>query len=118
MGCGRLFEGTPQQAYQTLLSLLKLPPDTLVHCAHEYSLINAEFALKWEPGNKDLVKRYQEVLELRARKLPTVPTTLKQELTFNPFLRAHSMEIRHHLGLPNASDLEVFTRLRKLRNTF
>lgn len=116
MGCGRLFEGTPAQAFSTLQSLSQLPPETKIYGAHEYSLRNAEFALDVEPHNQQLQQRFEQVKKLRAQNQPTVPTTLGEELSYNPFLRAHSPEIRTSLGLEKAQDLEVFTALRKLRD--
>lgn len=118
-GCGRLFEGTPGQALQTLQLICELPDETLIYGAHEYSKVNTEFALQYEPGNPQIAARYREILDLRRKDLPTVPTTLGEEKAFNPFLRLHSTEIRSRLGLgPEDSELTVFTRLRELRNQF
>jgi hydroxyacylglutathione hydrolase len=88
MGCGRLFEGTPEQMWASLSKLLVLPPQTMVYCAHEYTLSNGRFALHVEPDNAALIARMQEVEALRARGEPTVPMTLAQEFATNPFLRA------------------------------
>jgi hydroxyacylglutathione hydrolase len=87
VGCGRLFEGTAEQMHASLSKLATLPGDTLVYCAHEYTLSNIAFA-KWvEPDNADLLRREQEVKDLRARDLPTVPSRLDIERRTNPFLR-------------------------------
>lgn len=118
MGCGRLFEGTPRQAWESLCRLSALPPTTAVYCAHEYTEANLRFALSVEPGNQALQRRAEEVRRLRANGQPTVPTTIGRELETNPFLRAHSGEIRERLGMEGESDLDVFTRLRQMKDNF
>jgi hydroxyacylglutathione hydrolase len=118
MGCGRLFEGTPAQMWNSLQKLLRLPDDTRVYCAHEYTQKNARFALSVEPGNADLVERAAEVDRLRAMGLPTVPTTIGRERRTNPFLRPDSPALRATLGLPGASLVEVFAETRRRRNTY
>jgi hydroxyacylglutathione hydrolase len=92
MGCGRLFEGTPAQMHANMQRLAKLPPDTLVYCAHEYTLSNGRFAVTVEPDNRALAERMAEVEALRDRGEPTVPTTIALELATNPFMRAGSVE--------------------------
>ena len=92
MGCGRLFEGTPAQMHANMQRLRRLPPDTLVYCAHEYTLANGRFAVTVEPDNRALAERMAEVEALRERGLPTVPTTIALELATNPFMRAGSVE--------------------------
>ena len=92
MGCGRLFEGTPAQMHRNMQRLAKLPPDTLVYCAHEYTLSNGRFAVTVEPDNASLAERMAEVEALREREQPTVPTTIALELATNPFMRAGSVE--------------------------
>ena len=91
MGCGRLFEGTPEQMHASLKRLGRLPDATLVYCAHEYTLSNARFAAAAEPDNPAVVARLAAVEELRARREPTVPTTIGAEHATNPFLRAASL---------------------------
>jgi hydroxyacylglutathione hydrolase len=92
MGCGRLFEGTAAQMHANLQRLATLPPDTLVYCAHEYTLANGRFALTVEPGNAALAERMAMVEALRARGEATVPTTIALERATNPFMRAGSVE--------------------------
>ncbi len=92
MGCGRLFEGTAAQMHANMQRLAKLPPDTLVYCAHEYTLANGRFAVMVEPDNRALTERMAEVEALRARGEPTVPTTIALERATNPFMRAGSVE--------------------------
>ena len=92
MGCGRLFEGTPAQMHANLERLGRLPPETRVYCAHEYTLSNGRFALTVEPDNEALVGRMAEVELARQAGRPTVPTTIALELATNPFMRARSVE--------------------------
>ncbi len=90
MGCGRLFEGTAEQMHANLQRLAALAPETLVYCAHEYTLSNGRFALTVEPGNEALARRMHEVEASRAAGAATVPTTIGLELATNPFMRAPS----------------------------
>ncbi len=118
MGCGRLFEGTAEQMWQSLQIIKSLPPETNIYCAHEYTLANAQFAVSLEPGNQQLQQRYQQVEQLRASNLPTIPSSLKQELASNPFLRTDSQEIQQSINKKNASDIEIFSSIRKLKDQF
>lgn len=118
LGCGRVFEGTPNRLYHTLQRLASLPPSTLIYGAHEYTLRNIPFALAMEPDNRLLQQRVMEARLLRKQDKPTVPSTLKLELETNPFLRTSSLTIRKTLSLEQASDEEVFCALRTLRNRF
>ena len=92
MGCGRLFEGTAAQMYANMQRLAALPPETLVYCAHEYTLSNARYARVAEPGNEAIADRLREVEAMRERGEATVPTTIAQERATNPFMRAQSIE--------------------------
>ena len=92
MGCGRLFEGTAEQMWDSLNRLMALPEATTLYCAHEYTLSNARFALSVEPDNPVLVARAQWVAAQRDLGLPTVPMSLLEELATNPFLRAGGVE--------------------------
>lgn len=88
MGCGRLFEGTPDQMFANMQRLAALPPETIVYCAHEYTQSNGRYALHVEPGNQALIDRMAQVDALRAGGEPTVPTTIALERATNPFMRA------------------------------
>ncbi len=88
-GCGRLFEGTALQMFNSLKKLKQLPKETLVYCGHEYTLANLEFAMTIEPGNKILIQRFEQVKAQTEKHEATVPSLLSLELETNPFLRTH-----------------------------
>jgi len=90
LGCGRLFEGTPQQMYESLKKIAQLPDDTALYCAHEYTLSNGKFALTVEPDNADLITYMEQARAKRDDNIPTVPTTVLAEKKANPFVRASS----------------------------
>ena len=92
MGCGRLFEGSAAQMFANMQKLAALPGETLVYCAHEYTLSNGRYALVAEPDNLELAERMAQVEAMRARGEPTVPTTIALERATNPFMRATSAE--------------------------
>lgn len=121
-GCGRLFEGTPEQMYNSLNKLAELPPGTLIYCGHEYSTKNLAFAKFLEPRNKDLLKKIEEVNNKLKSGMPTVPSTMEEELKYNPFLRFKSPELIEILkqSLPDLSNdpLEIFARTRELKDSF
>ncbi|MGN6849551.1 MAG: hydroxyacylglutathione hydrolase [Sphingomicrobium sp.] len=104
MGCGRLFEGTPEQMYNSLKRLTALPADTRLFCAHEYTLSNAGFAAHAMPGDPAIGARLAEVKRLRDEGKITVPTTVAQERETNPFVRA--------------TNVDEFARLRKEKDSF
>jgi hydroxyacylglutathione hydrolase len=118
MGCGRLFEGTAEQMWHSLQKLKSLPPSTQVYCAHEYTQANGRFALTVEPDNQDLLDRMDAVNQLRADNLPTVPSTIGQELATNPFFREDSQELRKTINKLNNTPVEVFAAIRRLKDTF
>lgn len=118
LGCGRLFEGTPEDMWTSLLKFQPLPDEALVYCGHEYTAANARFALSVDPDNDALVARAAEVDRQRAAGEPTVPTTLGQERATNPFLRPDDAAIRRQLRLETAGDVEVFAEIRRLKDSF
>lgn len=118
LGCGQPFEGTPEELWRSLEKLRALPPETKVYCAHEYTESNGRFALTIEPENTALKERMAEVLERRRQNRPTVPSTLKEELATNPFLRPESEEIRSNLGLTNVDPVDVFAEMRRRKDAF
>jgi hydroxyacylglutathione hydrolase len=121
-GCGRLFEGTPAQMLDSLSRLARLPGDTRVYCAHEYTMSNIRFATAVEPGNMKLAARKARDAALREGNQPTVPSTIADELDTNPFLRCASPEIiasaSRHAGRPLSSPVEVFAAVREWKNNF
>jgi hydroxyacylglutathione hydrolase len=118
IGCGRLFEGTPEQMWTSLQKIMQWPDDTRIYCAHEYTQKNARFALTVEPHNRDLNQRAAEVDALRAKGLPTIPTILDIEKKTNPFLRPASPDLRQTLNMINAKDVDVFAKIRELKDRF
>ena len=118
LGCGRLFEGTPAQMYQSLSKLAALPPETLVCSGHEYTASNAKFALTIEPGNAALISRAEKIETARAQGRPTVPSLLSTERATNPFLRSDSPEIQANVGLSGADPVTVFTEVRRRKDSF
>lgn len=121
-GCGRLREGTPQMLYQSLQKLASLPPETLVYCTHEYTLSNLRFALHVEPDNINCTERQKQCTVLRNNQKATLPSTIALELRTNPFLRCRSeglsAMIRSQFGLNCASELDIFTHLRRWKDEF
>ncbi|MGI9291797.1 MAG: hydroxyacylglutathione hydrolase [Gammaproteobacteria bacterium] len=118
LGCGRLFEGTAEQMWESIQKLLELPDETKVYCAHEYTQSNAKFALTVEPQNQELVDRAAEIDSLRAANKPTVPSTIGLERRTNPFMRPDSRDLRETIGLVDGTDVEVFAETRKLKDNF
>lgn len=121
-GCGRLFEGTPEQMHASLKNLMALPDHTKVYCGHEYTENNLRFAMTVEPTNPKLVARYEQVKALRSRGASTVPATMEEERQTNPFLRWDSKEIQASVK-SNAPDsrldpVSVFAAVRKMKDAF
>jgi hydroxyacylglutathione hydrolase len=117
LGCGRLFEGTAEQMWDSLSRLAALPDDTTVYCAHEYTLSNARFALSVDAANPALQARVREIEALRAQGAPTVPTTIGRERETNPFLRAPLLKAA--VGLPaSVADAEAFAEVRRRKDAF
>ena len=118
IGCGRVFEGTPEQMYDSLRKLAALPDETVVYCGHEYTETNAQFALTVDPGNQQLVQRATDINDLMALGKPTLPTTIALEKVTNPYLRTDDPGIRHLLDMEDASDVEVFAEIRRRKDNF
>lgn len=117
-GCGRLFEGTPAQMWQSLSNMATLPDDTLVYSGHEYTASNIRFAQSVDPDNAALADRAARVAALRAQGLPTLPVSLAEERATNPFLRATDPAMKRRLGMPDASDADCFAELRARKDSF
>ncbi|MFM1991763.1 MAG: hydroxyacylglutathione hydrolase [Pseudomonadota bacterium] len=121
-GCGRVFEGTPQQMTASLGRLAALPDDTLVFCAHEYTASNLRFARAVEPANAALAERERDTAALRAAGTPTVPSRLSLERATNPFLRTDEPAVREavraRLGHEPADAVETFAAVRQWKDGF
>lgn len=118
LGCGRLFEGTPEMMWMSLQRLRALPPHTSLYCGHEYTLANARFALSVNPGNTALAAYAARVEALRMANRPTLPSTIRAECDANPFLRADDPSLAAALGMEGADALAVFTELRARKDRF
>ena len=122
-GCGRVFEGTNLQMYQSLEKLKALPSNTLIYCGHEYTLSNLKFAKEVEANNLNILE-YIEASQLKlAQGLPTLPSTLETEQSINPFMRCAEPDLRQSishkmLNSNSASDSEIFSYLREWKDSF
>jgi hydroxyacylglutathione hydrolase len=121
-GCGRLFEGSAEDMHASLQRLASLPEDTLVYCAHEYTLPNIGFAREVEDGNPALEARYRQARQLRKAGMPTLPSSIAQERATNPFLRCHVAGVRvaiaQHAGTSINTPLAAFTALRQWKDQY
>jgi hydroxyacylglutathione hydrolase len=120
-GCGRLFEGTPAQMHDSLGALARLPGDTRVCCAHEYTLSNLKFARAVEPHNTDLQRYTDHCESLRAQGVPTLPSSIEQERRINPFMRCDQAEVVQSAlaqGAGSTGETDVFAALREWKNNF
>ncbi|MDZ4761357.1 MAG: hydroxyacylglutathione hydrolase [Alphaproteobacteria bacterium] len=117
LGCGRLFEGTPAQMWDSLGKLRALPPETVVYCAHEYTAANAAFALSVDPGNAALRDYADGVAKKRSRGEPTIPTSIGAEIAANPFLRADAPNLQKAMGHPGDA-VATFGEIRERKNRF
>ncbi len=118
LGCGRLFEGTPEQMHASLTKLAALPANTIVYSGHEYTQSNGQFALTVDPENEALHARVKAVDEARNRGEPTVPSKLSEELQTNPYLRAHTKGVQQAVGMEGADPVDVFTEVRRRKDSF
>jgi len=118
LGCGRIFEGTPEQMFASLQKLADLPEETRVYCGHDYTKANARFALTVDPENPLLRERAREVDEARAAGEATLPTAIALERATNPFLRAENPLVQKAMGMENADPVDVFAAMRERKNRF
>ena len=118
MGCGRLFEGTPEQMWASLSRMAALPDATLVYSGHEYAAANTRFALSVDGENVALKTRAAEIAAMREKGVPTVPARLDLERRTNPFLRAGDADFKSRLGLENLPDAQVFAEIRRRKDAF
>jgi len=118
MGCGRLFEGTPDQMWATLTTLAALPDATLVYSGHEYAESNLRFALSVDKDNPALWERAKAIGAMRKGGAPTVPARLDLERATNPFLRASDPDFKAGIGLQDLPDAQVFADVRRRKDKF
>ena len=118
LGCGRVFEGTHVDMFNSLNKLKILPAETKVYCGHEYTKSNLNFCLKYDPNNISLKKKSTEVNSKIKNKIPTIPTTIGEELKTNIFLRLDDSDVKKTLNLKDSSNQEIFSKLRDLKDIF
>ena len=118
MGCGRLFEGTPEQMWGSLEKMAVLPDETLVHSGHEYAESNARFALSVDAENEALVARARDIAAMRQMVGATVPARMDLERATNPFLRVKDGDFKARLGLDGLPDAQVFAEVRRRKDSF
>ena len=118
LGCGKIFEGNHKQILTSLNKIKKLPKDTRIYCGHEYTYKNAEFFMKYDNNNKDLKKKFQKIKKLRSKNLPTIPSSLEDEIKSNIFLRCDKKDLKIKLNMKNQEDSKVFRKVRDLKDSF
>ncbi|GGB05664.1 hydroxyacylglutathione hydrolase [Allosediminivita pacifica] len=118
LGCGRVFEGTPEMMWESLSKLAALPPETVIYSGHEYTQANARFALTIEPENEELKSRAEAIAQARAEDRPTAQVPLSEELSTNPFLRASDPALKRAVGMQDATDSQVFAEVRTRKDRF
>ena len=118
LGCGRVFEGTYQEMLDSLNHIKKLPKDTQIYCGHEYTKKNLDFCIKYESSNIGLKDKKNWVSSKLNLKHPTIPVTVEEELNTNIFLRCDTSVVKKSLGMENSTELEVFKKLRDLKDVF
>ena len=118
LGCGRVFEGTHEEMFNSLNKIKNLPPDTKIYCGHEYTNSNLNFCLKYDPKNIHLKDKKIDIEKKLNSNQPTIPSTIADEIKTNIFLRCNDPEIKQGLGLKDSSDIEVFSKLRDLKDSF
>ena len=118
LGCGKVFEGTHEDMFNSLVKLKSLPPETKVYCGHEYTKTNLDFCLKYDPKNTLLKDKSLLINSKIKENLPTIPTTIGDEIKLNIFLRYDDIRLKQALNLEAYSDQEVFSKLRDLKDTF
>jgi len=118
LGCGRVFEGTYEQMFKSLKKLKNLPDNTKVYCGHEYTYKNLEFCLTFNPNNNFLKKKKSDIELSLKNKKPTIPSTIGDEIKANIFFRFNDPDVKKAINLENSSDIEIFTKLRDLKDNF
>ena len=117
LGCGRLFEGTPEMMWSSLKKLRELPDDTKIYCGHEYTLSNAKF-IESLFSNDLIDEKIKKLKQLELNQIPSIPTTVKEEKKLNLFLQSDSTELKQKLNIETKNDIETFAYLRNLKDSF
>jgi len=118
LGCGKIFEGNHEQMLTSLNKIKQLPKDTMIYCGHEYTYKNAEFCMKYDSDNIDLKKKFEKIKKLRSQNLPTIPSSLEDEIKSNIFLRCDQNVLKIKLNMKNQEDSKVFKKVRDLKDSF
>jgi len=118
LGCGKIFEGSHEQMLTSLNKIKQLPKDTMIYCGHEYTYKNAEFCMKYDSDNIDLKKKFEKIKKLRSQNLPTIPSSLEDEIKSNIFLRCDQNVLKIKLNMKNQEDSKVFKKVRDLKDSF
>ena len=118
LGCGRIFEGTYEQMFNSLEKIKKLPHKTKIYCGNEYTLQNSKFCIKYDKDNLELIKKINDIKKKLNNNQPTIPTTLEEELKSNIFLRCNNFKIKNNLNMNTGSSLDTFSKLRDLKDNF
>ena len=118
LGCGRIFEGSYEEMFESLNKIKLLPKDTKIYCGHEYTYKNAEFCMKYDGNNNDLKKKFEKIKKLRSQNLPTIPSVLEDEMKSNIFLRCDQNLLKIKLNMKNQEDSKVFKKVRDLKDSF
>ena len=118
LGCGRVLEGTHLEMLNSLNLIKRLPIDTRIYCGHEYTQKNLDFCIKYEINNNILEEKRKWIMLKLRKKEPTIPVTIKEELNTNIFLRCDIITVKKSLGMENSSEIEIFKKLRDLKDSF
>ncbi len=118
LGCGKVFEGTHLQMLESLNHIKHLPKDTSIYCGHEYTKKNLDFCSEFEFNNYFLKERKKQVMFKLSKKKPTIPITIGEELNTNIFLRCDVFSVKKSLGMENSTEIEIFKKLRDLKDSF
>ena len=117
-GCGRIFEGTFKQMWDSLKLLRALPDNTLIYCGHEYTLSNLKFAISLDKNDLKLKNKFSEVSDLINQGKFSIPSTIREEKKINPFLKVDKVDFLKKLNFNNTSELEIFEKIRKMKDDF
>jgi len=118
LGCGRIFEGSHEEMFNSIMKIKNLPLQTKVYCGHEYTKSNLNFCLAYDKENIFLKEKINEIEEKLKNKLPTVPTTIEKEIKTNIFLRCDDPVVKQALNLKDATEVQIFSKLRDLKDSF